>query len=296
MMRVIFDPVRDGLSAINTANEQLQRAQQQVATGKRLQGASDDPNAAQQAVIERATIGKVDAYTRTSDSAAARLSTADAVLNGFGDKLTAAIVAGQSARGSEISASARSAAAEQIRGLRESLLTDINTQFNGASLFAGAATNQQTYIQVAGVWTYQGDSSAVRVDIDNGRSVAITFDGRAIAQGSDAINVFTALDNLAAAVEAGDSDAIGTALDAVERTFDRTQRALGALGADERGIDEAATGRGVRRQGADIRRSSLEDANLAEAVTRLAQADNAYRAALGAVSTAERQSLLDYLR
>jgi len=38
------------------------------------------------------------------------------------------------------------------------------------------------------------------------------------------------------------------------------------------------------------------DVNMAEAVTKLQQADTAYRAALGAVSTAERQSLLDYLR
>jgi flagellin-like hook-associated protein FlgL len=35
---------------------------------------------------------------------------------------------------------------------------------------------------------------------------------------------------------------------------------------------------------------------MADAITQLTQADNAYQAALGAVSTAERQSLLDYLR
>jgi flagellin-like hook-associated protein FlgL len=35
---------------------------------------------------------------------------------------------------------------------------------------------------------------------------------------------------------------------------------------------------------------------MAEAMTRLGQADTAYRAALAAVSTAERVSLLDYLR
>jgi flagellin-like hook-associated protein FlgL len=40
----------------------------------------------------------------------------------------------------------------------------------------------------------------------------------------------------------------------------------------------------------------VEDANVAEAIARLTSADNAYRAALGAVSSAERQSLLDYLR
>jgi len=295
-MRVIFDPVRDGLAAIDTASEQLQRSQQQVATGRRLQGAGDDPGAMQQAILERATMGRVDAYTRTSDSAAARLSTADSVLNAFGDKLSAVLVAGQGARGSEIDATARAAAAEHIRGLRDSLLADINTQFNGTYLFSGTRIDRAAYAQVSGAWTYQGDASAVQVDIDTGRSVAISFDGRAIVQGADPADLFTALDDLAAAVEAGDNDAIGAGLDAVGRAFDRTQRAIGALGADERNIDEAGIGRATRRQAADTRRSRLEDANLAEALTRLSQTDNAYRAALGAVSTAERQSLLDYLR
>ena len=296
MMRVIFDPVRDGLAAINTAAGDLQRAQQQVATGHRLQGASDDPKAIQQAIIERATINTVDAYTRTSDSAAARLSTVDSVLNAFGDKLTAALVAGQGARGTGIDPAARSAAAEHIRGLRESLVGDINTRFNGTSLFSGTRTDQSAYAQVAGAWTYQGDASVVEVDVDNGRSVAISFNGQAITQGSDPDDVFTVLDDLAVAVEAGDNTAIGTALDAIGRAFDRTQRAIGSLGADQRNIDNSRTDRTARRQAADTRRSSLEDANLAEALTRLSQADNAYRAALGAVSTAERQSLLDYLR
>jgi len=296
MMRVIFDPVRDGLAAINTANEQLQRAQQQVATGRRVQGASDDPKAIQQAIIERATIGKLDAYTRTSDSAAARLSTADSVLNSIGNKLTAVLVAGQGARGSGVSAAARLAAAEDIRSLRDALVADINTQFNGSYLFSGTRVDRAAYAQVAGAWTYQGDAATVQVDVDTGRAVAISFDGGALAQGGDATDVFTALDQLAAAVEAGDNTAIGTGLDAVDRAFERTQRAIGSLGADERSLDDTTVGRTIRRQAADTRRSVLEDANLAEALTRLSQSDNAYRAALGAVSTAERQSLLDYLR
>jgi flagellar hook-associated protein 3 FlgL len=295
-MRVIFDVLRDGLSAINTAHEQLQQTQQQVATGRRISGVSDDPRGAQQAIVERSTMAGLDSYTRTADSAAARLSAVDAVLAGFGDKLTAALVAGLGARGTNVDPAARAAAAEHIRGLREALVADINTTFNGSSLFAGTRVDQTAYAQVAGIWTYQGDATTVQVEVDRGRPVAISFDGRAIVQGGDTTDTFSALDALAAAIEAGDNDAIGAALEAVERGFARTQQAIGRLGADERSIDDASVQRAARRLAADRRRSTLEDANLAEAVTALTQADNAYRAALGAVSTAERQSLLDYLR
>jgi flagellar hook-associated protein 3 FlgL len=126
--------------------------------------------------------------------------------------------------------------------------------------------------------------------------VSVTFDGRQIAQGDDADNVFAVLDALVAAIDAGDDAAIGDATAALERALDRALRAQGRLGADERGVDDAAIRLSTLRRAADTRRSALEDVNLADAITRMADAETAYRAALGAVSSAERLSLLDYLR
>ena len=295
-MRIIFDVLRDGLGAINTASKQLAQAQQQMATGKRIAGAGDDPVAVQQAIGERATMGALDAYKRANQSAASVLSTVDSVLSGMSDKLTEATVAGLSARGDHVNAAARSAAAERVRSLRESLVGDINIRANGSSLFSGTAADQPAYALVAGTWTYQGDAAATDVEVERGRTVAVTFNGRQIVQGSDATDVFTVLDDLASAIEAGDGTAIDAGLAALDRAFARTQQAIGSLGADQRSSDEASVRLASMRQAANVRRGSLEDADLAESTIRLTQAETAYRAALGAVSTAERQSLLDYLR
>jgi flagellar hook-associated protein 3 FlgL len=295
-MRILFDVLRDGLAAINTASRQLADAQQQVASGKRIASAADDPLAVQQSIGERATLGAIDAYSRTSAAAASRLATADSVLAGIGNKLTAATVAAVGARGSNVSSAARAAASAEVRSLRDAILEEINTEYQGSSMFAGTAVDQPAYARVAGVWTYQGNASVASVEIQRGQAVAVTFDGQSILQGSDTANVLTELDALAAAIDAGDNTAIGAGIDAVERAFDRTQRAIGALGASERAVDEAALRLSSLKTTVETRRSSLEDVNLAEAVTRMTQAESAYRAALTAVSTAERQSLLDYLR
>jgi len=295
-VRIIFDPIRDGLAAIETASSQLATSQHQLSSGKRIAGAGDDPLAIQQAIGERATLGALDAYSRANQAASSRLAAIDNVLTGMSDKLTAVSVAGLSARGDHVNASARLAAAEQVRSLRDALLTDVNSSFHGTHLFSGTHVDQPPYVQAGGAWTYQGNNSVTRVDVDRGRSVAVTFDGQQIVQGTDASDLFTVLDNLATAIEAGDSTGIQTGIEAVERAFTRTQRAIAALGADERGIDEATIRLASLRRAAEGRRSSLEDVNMAEAATRMSQADTAYRAALAAVSTAERQSLLDYLR
>jgi flagellar hook-associated protein 3 FlgL len=295
-MRVIYDVFRDGLDAINTAASQLAKAREQVSSGRRINAPSDDPLAMRQAVSEHAAIGTVDGYSRSRDSAAGRLAAADNVLSTMTDKLTAAVVAGTGAQGSTATAASRAATADQIRGIRESLLADFNTTFNGTYLFSGTVANAQAYALVAGAWTYQGNTDTTDVEVERGRLVSVSFDGQAIAQGSDSKNVLTALDDLATAIEAGDSSAMATEIDALERAFERTQRALGSLGSDSAGLDEARARLSTLRVAAETRRSTLEDANMAEAVTRLSQADTAYQAALAAVSTAERRSLLDYLR
>lgn len=295
-MRVIYDVFRDGLDAINAAASQLAKAREQVSTGRRLNAASDDPLGLRQAVGEHATLGAVDAYSRSRDSAAARLAVADSVLSTITEKLTSAIVTGTSAQGSAATAASRAAAAEQVRSIRDSLVADFNTTFNDSYIFSGTAAGTRAFAQVAGVWTYQGNADTTEVEVERGRLVAVSFNGQAITQGADAKDVFAALDDLVTAIEAGDSAAMASEIDGLERAFDRTQRALGSLGADVAGLDEARTRLSALRVAAEARRSALEDANMAEAVTRLSRADTAYQAALSAVSTAERRSLLDYLR
>ena len=86
-------------------------------------------------------------------------------------------------------------------------------------------------------------------------------------------------------------------MDAIDKFQpDRGLQFQGRLGADERGLDDAATSLATVRLATDARRSVIEDTNLAEAAMRMSQAELAYKSALSAVSAVERRSLLDYLR
>ena len=240
--------------------------------------------------------GRLDAYSRSADLAAARLAAADTVCNRIIDRLTAAMVAGMSGRGLTKPPAERAAAAGEVRRLCAALVDDFNATFNGCALFAGTNVTSAAYVLSAGVWTYQGNSATIQLEVDSARFVPVSFDGQAIARGSDATDVFTAMGALAAALEAGDDPGIGAGIDALGRAFDRVSRAQSRLGADERGIDAAAARLAAVRLAAGTSRSPLEDDNLAEAITRMNEADHAYRSALGNVNSAEQLSLLDYLK
>jgi flagellar hook-associated protein 3 FlgL len=298
-MRITFNAqYRDSAAAVERTSERLLEAQRQVSSGKRLGKISDDPTAAATSVAERNNLAQVDQYTRTTDSVTSRLSVVDTVLSDVVEKLTAARTAAAAARGSTRTAADRSALAQQLGGIRDALLADMNSTFHGTYLFGGAAITTRPYTipPAATVPVYGGDNNPVEVEIGDGRTVAIAFDGEAITRGTDAQDLFAAIDDLIDAVTIGDDAAIATGMDALQRAFDRSTAAQARVGGALQVLDaQKLRLQQLKLSGAE-RVSKLEDVNMAEAITEMTHADAAYRAALGAVGTVSKVSLLDYLR
>jgi flagellar hook-associated protein 3 FlgL len=296
-MRITFNSqYRDSSAAIAQASESLIELQRQVATGKRVGKASDDPTAAANAINERAQLAGVEQYQRAADSATSRLSIVDSVLSDMVEKLTAAQAEAMSARGSAKTPAQREAVAKALEAIRADLLDDLNTSFRGAYVFSGAASTTKPYVEGGGgvVAAYAGSATEVEADIGS-QDIPISFDGDAIAQGSDPADLFTVFDDLVAAVRAGDDTGMATGMDALNRAFARTTTAQSRVGV----AIQALEGEQVRLQefklAATTRLSKLEDADMAEVIAGMTRADAAYKAALGAAATAARVSLLDYL-
>jgi flagellar hook-associated protein 3 FlgL len=294
-MRLTFNSIRDGLDAINTASEQFASAQWQVSSGRRIRTSSEDPLAAQSTVNDQAEIATLDSYSRASDSAVSRLAMLDSVLGDVVDKITQALTAAQSARGT-VSAPARAAASTMLTGIRDSIAGDINTTFNGNYLFSGSKASTRAYVQTAGVWTYQGDAVAVTLAVDRSRSLTLATSGEAILKGADSTDLLSVLDTLAADAASGNTSGITTGMAALERAFRRASDAQGAVGNDQQSASDGQTRLATLRLASIAQLSKDRDANVVEAIAKMNQAQISYQAALGAVSTASKVSLLDYIK
>jgi flagellar hook-associated protein 3 FlgL len=298
-IRITFNSqFRDGAAGLQTASEQRIEAQRQVATGRRLNKVSDDPSAASTAVTERNALGAAEQYTRTSDAVASRLTVVDTVLSDIIQMLTKVQATALNGRGSTKTPDQRNAIAGELRGLRAALLDNFNTSFQGTFVFSGANSTTQPYTTAAdgSVNPYAGSTTELDIEIGDGRTVTMAFDGNQIAQGSDGQHLFDALDDLITAIEAADEPAITTGIGAMERAFQRAVTAQSRLGNDMNEIDSQKLRLQQMKLSGNERLSKLEAANMAEAITNMAHADAAYQAALGAVSSATRVSLLDYLK
>jgi flagellar hook-associated protein 3 FlgL len=294
-MRVTFRTAYGGSEYVEIAASQAARARQQVMSGKRVQKASDDPGSMQRAVEGRGEMRSLETYQRTADTATSKLAALDTVLSAVVEKLQQAGVATLSARNSVATPTQREAAAQALEGIRDALAADLNTSFRGVYMFGGGESAAPPYARVAGSWTYQGDNAPVSVDVGPGQTVEVSLDGEAIAQGTEATNVLNDLEALIVAVRAGDQAGMTTGTTALDRAFLRATRAQSGVGVDQQTIAEREGQITATRLAVLSRVSKDEDADLAYAIAEMNRADTAYRAALGAIGTASRTSLLDYL-
>jgi flagellar hook-associated protein 3 FlgL len=296
-MRVTFSSTfRNGMIDVNAAAARLADATRRMGSGKLLNAASDNPGAMSQTISQHTEMGVLDQYVKQNDSVESRLSVADSALTDIIKNITAAQGRGAGGRSTVLTPTQRQALAQEIRGSRDAILRGINTGYNGIYLFAGARTTQPPYGGGPPISPYQGDARTTSVDVTRGRAVQVTWDGQSIMQGGAANDLFTTLSNLADAVETGDMTGIDSSMADLNLAFDRVTTAQSSIGVELSSLTDDRSRTSDLRRAADKRRSVLEDANLAESISGAEQADQAHRAALQALSTAGRLSLMDYLK
>jgi flagellar hook-associated protein 3 FlgL len=299
-MRTTFNAMyREASAGIESSQQRLAEFQRQVSTGKRIEKPSDDPSGAATAVGEHAEIANVEQYTRAATSVGSRLTVVDTVLSDIVSKLSAASSAMVAARGTTQTAAQREAYAQELQGIRDALLEDFNTSYQGSYVFGGANSSNAPFRKdpvTGAVLPYEGSTTEVMVDIDSTQSVKVAMNGDTIVRGSAGSDLFAVLDAAIAAARSGDNAALGTGLDAINAAFQRATTAQSRVGADLNTIDDQRLRLSQMKLAAMARIDKVEAVNMAEAITGMTQAQAAYQAALGAVSSVTRVSLMDYIR
>src|SRR5438128_11231936 len=186
-MRVTFNSqYRDLQVGIDRSSETLLEMQRQVSSGKRISKPSDDPSAASAAVTGRNDIARTERYTQASDSVSSRLTVIDTVLSDMTGKISQGLTTALGANGTDKTALQREAAAQTLIGLRDAILGDFNTSFNGIYVFSGTNSSTPPYslapVTEAGV--YQGNADEATVDVASGRSAKVTYNGQSLAKGT----------------------------------------------------------------------------------------------------------------
>ena len=264
---------------------------------------SDDPAGTAAAISLRSSLRANEQAARNIDDGNGWLTTADTALNdSVSVLLQARDLTVQGANSGALNPQAREALAAQIESLRDTLVSQANTTYQGRSIFAGTsdAGAAVTVSLVGGTRTYVSNSSSgTSVDrrIDANTLVRVDVEG-AKAFGSDAAggtgSVFATLDRIALTLRSGGE--VTSELNALDGHRDAMLTELGGVGARQAQVLGSETRALATKTELKTQLSSLEDVDLAASVVELQMQEVAYKAALGATARVLQPSLLDFLR
>jgi flagellar hook-associated protein 3 FlgL len=152
------------LQTLQRRQSELSEAQQQLASGKRVSKASDDPTAAARAERALASVSRVDANQRGVDASKTLMTMTESSLGDAGELLQRARELLVSAGNGSHNDMQRQAIATELRGIREQLLAVAN-RGDGADgfLFGGQGSAQAPFVDAPGGVQYRGTAGQSQV-------------------------------------------------------------------------------------------------------------------------------------
>jgi len=278
------------LAGLQATLSQLQDTQAKLSSGKAISRPSDSPSGTMNALRLRAGIDRADQLDRNASDGLARLGMTDTALQDGLSTLRSVRNAAVSGNNAAMSATDREALAEEVDGLRQSLLATANTSYLNQPIFAGTSSASTAY-DPTGI--YQGDSGTMSRTIAPGVSVAVNTTGIE-AFGPAGNDVFKTLSDISNDLRTNPSN-LSNDIANLDAGSVRMQNALSSVGSRYDQIDTMQSRNQVNQLDAKNQLSDVEDVDVAATTVDLQMQEVAYQAALAATARSIQPSLLDFL-
>lgn len=291
---------RQSVDAMLEKQRELSKTELQVASGKRILNPSDDPAAQVQILDLREAQQRLLQYQRNADSATAKLDQEETALEGMENLLQRVRELAVQGNNDPVGSEGRSAIATEIRQHIEAFLQLANSKdANGEYIFAGFQSQTQPFSHDgAGNFSYSGDTGQRMVKIGDSREVAIGDPGSIFidfaANGGGTTNLGAVLYNLASNLEAGNGDP--DALSDLDTALGQLLNVRAKVGARMNAIEDQKTANDAFELAVTKVRSSLEDLDYAEAVSKFNQQLTALQASQQSFIKIQGLSLFNFIR
>ncbi len=281
----------------------MDRAREEVSTGRRITLMSDDPSAASEVVRVGSSMRAIEQFRRNIRIADGRAYAEENVLNSLGNLLGRGIelaVQGASSTGSE---QTREIAKAEVDQLISAAVDLGNTRFAGEYLFGGTRANEKPFgvpasssdpfsVLLDGSGDPVNPSGSLQVEIADGRYITPNHNGTEVFLDTNALE---ALRELSTALGNNDVAAINSALGTLQSAFDSVQSLIGTQGARSSELMEAGDSLDSLQHSLNAFRSDLRDVEVERAMVELVGRQTLYQAAMAATTRVLGLSLADYL-
>ena len=280
------------LRDLRVAEERMAHAQQVVSSGKKMLKPSDDPAAASDVLRISAEDAEALQFGRNIATASSRLEAAEGILGGVENMV-------ERVRNLALLSVSHPDSADQyleeVRGLREQILSAANASHQGTYLFSGTLIKTLPFVQAPDTTvSYQGNGTVMSLQVNRSMALQAQIPGSDVFTG--AVDIFATMNNLAAAMQAGDFNAIDAEIVNLTSFTDVLATVRSRLGSTINVADSLRnelTSAGLSRV---KQREGVESANMAQAISELTHSQTSLQATLAVGARLSQLTLLDYLR
>lgn len=292
------------LRSLTKIQQRLERAQREVASGRRVFSASDAPDGVSALLATRA---ELSANEQLRNNLGRTKAEVDAAENGMQQAIRvmerARTLAAQGQNGFNVE-STWTALSLEAGDLLQQMLNVSNLAVEGRFVFAGNndAVQPFDYDPGLGMVTAYAGSAATKQSLFPGgnpfpvaRSGEEIFDNQGVDSNGVSKSAFAALRQLRDALTARDESGMRDALQAIEASAKSLSNELSFYGATQRRVDEATASADATTLRLQTQLSRLEDADLTVAILESQQAQFQLESAFRVRAQRPRQSLFDFL-
>ncbi len=287
------------IADLTQAFDRLNKTQNELSSGKRINQPSDDPYGAGLAVQLNGEIAGLNSYSQNVTDGTGWTQAADSSLSGMNDMVQRIRELLVEAGNDTTSQSARDDAAAEINQLTDAIKQQANATYDGQYIFSGSLTTTPPY-QSGSNDAYAGNSAAVNRLIGPGTSVQVNTDISQLLGGGQSAADGKLLDTLrtiSSDLSSGNGNGLrGADLQNLDTNLSTLQQLQANVGAVENRLSLASS-RIQDLQVSDTQRlSSVQDADMARTTIDYSTEQAAYTAALRASANIIQSSLLNFLQ
>ena len=288
------------VSTMDKIYRRLERAQREISTGLKMSTISDEPDSVSSLLQARADLAFTEQIQANLSRVKAETDGAEHALQSSVTLMERARTLGAQGATDTASKDSRKSLADQVGAIMEELVGLSNTTIEGRYVFSGDADQRAPYsIDLANtppISDYGGSSANRLVQHPNGSRFGVSRTAQDIFDAPEPENnVFHSLDKLRTALLTDDTDVAKTALGQVGTALTHLNGQLSYYGHVQNKVAGATTFGTNQKLKLQTHLSSLQDADLAESIMELNQAQLQETAALQAQAKSPKTTLFDYL-
>jgi flagellar hook-associated protein 3 FlgL len=287
-MRVSNKLMADNILAnLRRQTNQLLETQTRILTGKVINKPSDDPIGMGKVLDYRQTLASIDQFDINITNGKSRIEYTENILDSVHD-----LVSDAKRIAADNNPDSQGALAQEVEDIRSQILQLANSMYDGTYVFSGDATDTKPF-DSSGTYVGSPTGGTKEFMIAPNVEVSVQADGSDIFQGVE--DVFTVMDDLKTALQAGDETAIANQIKPLQDVLDHLELTRSDNAAKYRRLEMSEAHWSSFKIGIQNLLSKTEDADMAAEVINLQIQQASYQTSLATSAKIVQPTLMQFL-